>query len=327
MKKKANLFAFIKLLLGFVILYLLYRLKVLDPTPVLSLDWNFQKLIWLGIGMGAMVAAFIFLGLRVYLLLKKYNYQITYFETLIMVVFGAFLTTFTPGMIGCDAFKLTYLCGTKEDKKTQAAVLIFADRVIGFYAMLALSMVAICFLWFQPQTEISNLLHLPVLVFIGATVGILMLRSRLFQPLFGALPGGIGAFFRNGLEFLRLVLRDNVDFVKLTLISMAIHSCVVVTIMSAGVLIGDVLTPFQHFVLDPFLLTLNAVPLTPNGMGVSEGGFGYFYKIFGSNNGALIGLISRFFQVFVCGIGGVVSLWVLKWENPKAGFLSLIGKS
>ena len=63
---------------------------------------------------------------------------------------------------------------------------------------------------------------------------------------------------------------------------------------------------FDHAVLNPIAVTMNAVPVTPGGLGVTEGAFAYLAQAAGSDNGALIALISRMIQyaVFLPGTRG-----------------------
>ena len=82
-------------------------------------------------------------------------------------------------------------------------------------------------------------------------------------------------------------------------------------------LIYDPLSVFDHAVLNPIAVTMNAIPVTPGGLGVTEGTFAYLARAAGSDNGALIALISRMVQYSIYLLGGLLSIFFLRWQGYR----------
>jgi uncharacterized membrane protein YbhN (UPF0104 family) len=65
------------------------------------------------------------------------------------------------------------------------------------------------------------------------------------------------------------------------------------TFICCAMAIHDSLPLTSHFVLDPLAMMLNAVPISPGGLGLTEGAFGVLFTGAGSPNGAIVGLLGR----------------------------------
>jgi uncharacterized protein (TIRG00374 family) len=100
-------------------------------------------------------------------------------------------------------------------------------------------------------------------------------------------------------------------------LSLLSHMMIVLVFVIVARLIFDPLSVFDHAVLNPIAVALNVVPFTPGGLGVTEGAFAYLAKAAGSDNGALIALISRMVQYGVYLVGGVVAIFLLRWQGYR----------
>ena len=81
--------------------------------------------------------------------------------------------------------------------------------------------------------------------------------------------------------------------ISVLVLSVVGHALIVGTFACCAVAIHDTLPLAHHFVLDPLAMMLNAVPISPGGLGLAEGAFAFLFAGAGSPNGAIIGLMGR----------------------------------
>jgi uncharacterized protein (TIRG00374 family) len=97
--------------------------------------------------------------------------------------------------------------------------------------------------------------------------------------------------------------------------SMVIHLLAVALIYICSVHSGAGLDFLRVFVATPIGLLINAIPLSPGGLGIGENAFEILYKTIGGSNGATSFLLARVFLYSPALIGLV---YVLKRMVTKA---------
>jgi uncharacterized membrane protein YbhN (UPF0104 family) len=89
--------------------------------------------------------------------------------------------------------------------------------------------------------------------------------------------------------------------------------------MIAGELLRAGLAPLRHFVADPLAMVMNVVPLTPGGIGITEGAFSFLFEQMGSPSGAEIGLVGRGIQYVAYVVGGSIALLAVRFRGGAPG--------
>jgi uncharacterized membrane protein YbhN (UPF0104 family) len=64
--------------------------------------------------------------------------------------------------------------------------------------------------------------------------------------------------------------------------------------------------------LNPLAMAMNAIAVTPGGIGLAEGAFSFLFEMVGSPNGGMVGLLGRIIQYGVFAAGGAVAILVMK---------------
>jgi glycosyltransferase 2 family protein len=265
-------------------------------------------------------ATSVFLGLfltawrlKLFLFYQRFNlpYKLVFSLTLIGSFFGAVL----PGLAGGDAVKAAYICSNVSERRSDAFAAVLIDRMIGLYSLFVLGTLTVIIAW-----TIDALPFDSVFVFTapGAVVllglGLFLVawdgffNSRPVQTIMVAAPKMI----QNLVSAIRVCLKSPRLVLTAIVLSVLNHSLVVVSFIVGAVLLDDLLPLYTHFVLGPLAMVMNAIPLTPGGIGMAEGALSFLFQAAGSFNGATVGLAGRVIQYFVFASGGCIALTFLK---------------
>jgi hypothetical protein len=206
-----------------------------------------------------------------------------------------------------------------EKGRSKAVAAVIVDRLIGFYGLFALGSIASLVAWMGGGVpgEMNPVLMLAPSLTLAGTLSLAVLMMLDYRS--GTWPHRMISRLPRIAQNLTFALADYAkNGARLTQaigISMLSHALVVLSFFAMAVLVRDSLTVRQHFVLDPLAMVLNVVPLTPGGLGIAEGAFGYLFRNSGSANGAVIGLLGRAAQYLVFAIGGVISILTMQAEG------------
>jgi uncharacterized membrane protein YbhN (UPF0104 family) len=161
--------------------------------------------------------------------------------------------------------------------------------------------------------ESNVLLVGPATVVVTTLAMILLASDRFFNASFvRGLLSRAPRRLRNFVSALHDYLKAPRLVTTVVAISVINHTLVVWTFIIAAVLIRDTLPIYMHFVVNPLAFLLNAVPLTPGGLGLAESAFSFLYEMAGSPNGAIVGLLGRLILYGVFVISGAVAFLMLK---------------
>ncbi|MFH1844375.1 MAG: lysylphosphatidylglycerol synthase domain-containing protein [bacterium] len=300
----------LRLIVAVVLLGWLVRSGRLDPAALLELRLGARELSLLVGSSLAVTAGLLLLGLRLRWLLAAVGLQVEYRQAVRVTAMGAFSSMLLPGLVGGDVVKATALCRDIQQGKRIAVGAVLADRFVGIYALFLVAALAVGYGWTSgtlPSIP-DVLVILPPAVCLGAPAVLLLARflvSRLhhrpppgwfvrFEPLLA----GLGALAGNP-RLLPAVLG----------LGLANHALVILSFVVAGELLGTTLSLQQHAVVDPLAMTLNALPISPGGLGLSESAFSYLYESMGHPHGAAIGMLGRLLQYLVIAAAGVCALF------------------
>ena len=136
-----------------------------------------------------------------------------------------------------------------------------------------------------------------ILVALVAGIGVLHVVGRGHKsddvPL-ASLPG-LWNKFKRGIAELRIHDYGLAVLLSVVAQSMLIHLTAVVVIYLCSLHAAAGLGFLQVFVATPIGLLVNAIPLSPGGLGIGENAFELLYRAIGGSQGATSFLIARFF--------------------------------
>ncbi len=266
-----------------------------------------------GIAAVAVFAGLLIMSWRLQQLLRHVELDIPYRAALGLTLIGSFIGAVLPGLVGGDLVKTVYLCRQTARRRAEAVAAVLIDRAIGLYALLCLAVLALPLVnWWHLTRLDRHVAWLVLALWAGATLGGLVLAVRPWarrpaRPGDPA-PGLLRRLAQAGRAYAaapRLVAAS-------ILLSMLNHLLVVGSFFAVGVLLGDPLPFHGHLVITPLAMLLNAIPLAPGGVGITESGFSLLFEHAGSPNGAAVGLLGRILQYVVFALGGLPALLLLK---------------
>ena len=242
-----------------------------DPVVALS---AFAVLL-LGYGLSA---------LRWYFLLQAMGITVRLRPSAEIFAMGTFATTFLPGGTGGDLLRAVYVARHVHQDRTGGIISVMVDRAVGLLGVIT----AAVLLGFSraehviasPATKIF--FYALVATLAGAIIGItaaLIILSPTRVERIRAFVGARTIVHRSVLRFLETVVQLRADPMRVGL-SAIISIAVTMTIVSSVVLLahgyesgGLTDLDFANAAVLAFLV--NAVPVTPGGIGVAEGAFAF----------------------------------------------------
>ena len=218
------------------------------------------------------------------LLLACQSVDITGHAAVGVTFFSLFVGNFLPGgALTGDAVRIAYAVKAFSARKTAVVISVFADRLIGFYAMLLVC----CTVALVDSTE--NLNRGP-LRFLATTSGVLLSaasvslfviyiglkhKSHWLQRLICRVPQGrVAHALQQIIEALSLYRRSPQSIILALAISVLAFSLIVICVMIVGhaMQLGP-LESIDYGFAAPWAWLANYLPVTPGGIGVGEAAF------------------------------------------------------
>lgn len=310
-----------KMVLAAALVYLLVRRGDLDFRLIAGIDWTSRVAGVVILGGGSVLVGLLLLAWRLILLLNHLGVRVSFRRMLAVTMFCSLSGAVLPGLVGGDVVKAVLLFGDTAGRRSRAVGAVIVDRAIGVYALLLLGTAALAAAW-----ATGRVLSIPLWIQFVVPMGVLALtaaaavtrwaslaRFRVAARLYQRLP----ARPRNVAGVMRDCLHDPAVMGKCVMLAVLNHSLVVVSFVTAAIVLGLDVPLWTHFVISPAAMVMNMVPLTPGGIGVAEGAFAFLYAQAGLDNGATVGLVGRMIQYLVFAAGGGVSLLFIRWRHVR----------
>jgi glycosyltransferase 2 family protein len=261
------------------------------------------------------------MAVRTSWLFRPLGMKLTVWKSMQLTLVSIFFSTFLPGAGGGDLVKLYYATKENAGRRTEVATVLMFDRAIGFFAMLILPF------FFVPM-------FLPLIQSVPMLRAILILIAYLSAGLLAAFllcafSQMLNSFFTRdteelprwrkltsrALETIRVFGRTpGTLFGALLLSLLANLSVIVITVLAVLVLDPASLSSKMYMVI-PIGHVVNALPLTPGGLGVGETALNALFELTGLHGGgetllfwrawkALVGLLGLF--IYIRGMNGVL---------------------
>jgi len=235
---------------------------------------------------------------------------------------GYFFNTFAPSYLGGDVARSIQL-GEHLGDTVDGFSVTFLERFTGFVAM---SLMALLSLFFGAIVTFEIKLLIVLINLISLVLTLVVFSKGLSKYFFSFLLNLSGSLFSSTkIESFLKKTEEGISFargnVKLFFVSMSwaflFHILTVVNAYLAAYCIGWKTAPIMElFVVVPIVLLVTMIPITPAGLGITEGAFTYFLARIGATSaeGLAVAIVLRLKVVILAVVGAF--LW-LNYKNKK----------
>ena len=225
-----------------------------------------------------------------------------------------------PGGVGGDIVKAYYVARGRNDKRTAAVTTIGLDRLLGLFSMFLTGAISVSgliifypdFIKSAEQKLFFNSIAILIIcasVFMAAGLSIFLSRilhqTSVIQWLINRAPGHslINTVYSTIYSF-----RQNKKVLLKTIsLSFVSQFAFIIAMFCIGSAAMESNIRFQHYLfLSPVSLILNAIPISPGGIGSGEYLVDWLFKSFGSQNGSEIMFILHAIFILVSLAGFIV---------------------
>ena len=324
--------AFLKYVVGFGLLaYVIYKYwgPKTDPetgavTPgigqLLQGTINFE---WLAAATAAFAFAAALQLYRWYLLVRALDLPFTVRNAYRLGLIGIFYNTFFPGSVGGDLLKAYFIAHEHPERKTKAVATVIADRALGLFGLILFTAVTGSVAWSLGDPRLTGNADLQWMVKVtagvaaGSVAGFLLLgllplrRVERFAGRLKSVPKVGGSLAE--LWHAVWMYRQRLGVVAVGVaISAGAHCGLVFGFHCASRVFppanpAELPTLAEHMVIAPMGFIVQAIPISPGGVGVGEAAFAGLYKL--SGRPPTLGVIAR------------LSLRIAEWVIALCGYV------
>ncbi len=260
---------------------------------------------------------------RWYLLVWAQGLPFRLHDALRIGFIGYMFNQVIPGAVSGDLVKAVLLA-REQQRRTVAISTVAIDRIVGLYAMSLVAALAAMLFWQDVQSN-PTLRTLGTWVAAVAGVGTVGMVV-LFTPLvyraswtrsFERLPL-VGGVVRELLATMQVYLGKRVVVVVAVAMSLVVHTCLILSLYFTASALGP--WPLRvHAVVAPMGLAVNAIPITPGGIGLGEGAMQKLFEIAGQHGATALGMMLSYRVInWLLALGGVPYLIMSIGETRRA---------
>jgi hypothetical protein len=265
-KTKKTIIFFLKFLVSFSLLgYILTKVEfdfILKMIPKINLK---LLLVVFGlVGLERMIACY-----RWNVLLKAININISFFLLLRIFLITNSIGSLSPGGIGGDALKI-YSIGSSAGNFPSVSGSILADRLIGFLSLLGISSVCSIFVFYEvPAIFFVLEIGIICLAFLAVILAFVFKRT-LYKIIKKIQYKSYGEKLCEALANFRNLISHKIVFFKTVFISLLVNFLKVLYVYFFAISI-DIRINFIYFlVFIPMIFFIKQLPLSINGIGLSQ---------------------------------------------------------
>lgn len=220
---------------------------------------------------------------------------------------GIFYNTFFPGSVGGDVLKAYFIAHAHPERKAKAVATVIADRAMGLFGLILFVAVLGSIAWglgdarLVANPELQWLVKLTAGIALGSAIGFLLL-GLLPQRRVDRFAGRLKWIPKlgNGLAEMWYALVIYRQQMRVVLIGLALSAASHFGLVFAFHCASRVFPPSdhttlptlsEHLVIAPIGFIVQAIPVSPGGVGVGEAAFAGLYKL--SDRSPQRGIIAR----------------------------------
>ncbi len=260
---------------------------------------------------------------RWYLLVRALDLPFAVRDAYRLSFVGIYYNTFFPGSVGGDLLKAYFIAHAHPERKTRAVASVIADRALGLFGLILFVAVLGSVAWAGGDPRINNNPELQWIVKVMAAVaagsivfflllGLVLHREEIFAARLKRNVPKVGPALAEAWFAVCEYRRRPKAVVFGVLLSAASHFGLVFALHSASRVFppaddNDLATLSEHMVIAPIGFIVQAVPISPGGVGVGEAAFAGLYKLCGRPESR--GMVAR------------LSLRIVEWLIGLSGYL------
>ncbi len=313
-----------RILLGLVLLVVvLLRVPLHELTAVMrQVDVRFL--------LGALLFDFLMLflqGWRYYILYGISAQTRPPFWYLTMLTFiGFFFSQFLPSTVGGDVYRVIHM-GGEEKGYSKAFSVVFVDRLVGLFTLMALALLALAIGYREIQLPVS-VAYWSAALFIGIALALFIsiqpLTHRLVQSVSGRLlPQTWCEWVLPRLEriadHLTLYAGQPALLLWSSIVSLASRLAWIVGCAFVGAALRLNVSFFVYLTAHSVIDLIRVIPITIQGVGIREGLFVAIFTRFGLSNAqaTVLALLTYLLLIGNALLGGV--FYLLPWKKAWSG--------
>lgn len=246
-----------------------------------------------------------------HLLLKSQKIQI-FFKKLNQLYFiGFFFNNFLPTSIGGDAVRGYYLSKNLNIKLSVSLASITVERIVGVAVLFFFILIGAFLNWeLVKKLNIAYILYLVILAFLVLSAFLFNgklkkiinfgFNFKILNRLFGRL--------KNLYEAVNIYRREKKVIFQSLALSFIFQGMIVINSYLYILAIGNHISMLKLIFIIPLISLISLIPVSVNGIGVTEGAFVYFFTQIGLSpiEALSIALLSRGVKLGVSLIGGII---------------------
>ena len=312
MRHSRHLVTLLKIALAAGLIVWLIQSGRLEPAKVAAAARRWPLLLAI---VGVLFIQILMVTWRWNLLLRTQDIRLTYGRTLSLTMIGLASTLFMPGSVGGDLVKGYYVTLDASNKRPQAVMTIFLDRLIGLMGLLTIA-TAGALLNLAAVRESKMLIALAtaatVAVLFGAAIfmiGALVAEkgSAIVTRLSQRLP--LGGVLLKCFQAARECRRRPATLAAAFALTLPIHLLACFAFYLAAAAVGYSGDAYGHFLfLVPLGLFATAIPVSPGGIGTGQAAFVALFAFLPGGGGSLGADACTVFQ-FVAMCVYLTGLW------------------
>jgi uncharacterized protein (TIRG00374 family) len=261
--------------------------------------------------LGLMVVQTVVAAVRVQRLLASQGIVFTIARCAVFNCTGLFYSLFLPGGISGDAVRAYYFMQSSEERRMPILGALFLDRLIGLIAMVGMGVVAALVLALSVP-----MIRPYILAFIGIFFALtaMLVVFRLLGHLHVPDQLGVRWYGKLWVRLTKLVASLHLTryparvMVHAVLLSFVVQITAALIIYLCAVYVHAGLSLLEVSAVAPVGLLVNAIPISPGGLGVGEKGFEILFRGLQGSHGATAFLTSRLFLYSPALIGAIYGL-------------------
>jgi glycosyltransferase 2 family protein len=270
---------FLKLVVAVGVVWFLLSQGKLDLTLFINGAIGFKIII---VTLLCNVITFTLSAMRWHVLLKSQKVTLPFSWVHSMTYLCVCFNMLVPGAVGGDAMRMGYAAQAVPDRKGATILTVFADRFVGLYALLVLSLVGVLFALptVMAVTPLKFMFFVVALIVVGGpllVISLLILLPRiawLRNYIDTPRPGRVWHLFNTVIDSVRHFVMAKGQLLLAMFFSILAQVFQVISLIWIAMNLDMMTISTQSFfVAAPLAWVANILPISPGGLGVGEAAF------------------------------------------------------
>jgi hypothetical protein len=264
---------------------------------------------------------FILCAYRVKILLGAHQISMSLTKCLIYNAVGIYYSMILPGGMSGDAVRAYYFwrCRSNKGNPSKAAMVgsLITDRLVGTLILLLIGLIAATFSAKEIGISMNYLIVVWLLFILGIGFYFILCGTHRFEWKIAETSrfNAIGQRMQRLLATMDLTSYPREVIIGSILISIIVHLVTILAIFIFATKLKSGLGFDQVMAVAPVGLIVNALPISPGGLGVGEKSFELLFSMIGGQQGGNTFMLSRIFLFAPAIFGAFFSL--IFWQGKK----------